>query len=509
MKIQEKISKLAQQTSVGLYEREEVIKLCFAALLAQESVFLLGKPGVGKSFVARRMKDALQSGKNFEYLMNRFSTPEEIFGPISLKKLDEDKYERVVEDYLPTSDIAFLDEIWKASPAIQNTLLTIINEKLFRNGSKDIEVPLKLLISASNELPAAGEGLEALYDRFLIRYYVENVQDLDSFNSLITSKGLDEYKPNPALSLSNEELEQARSEIKDIVVSNDILNFINRFRKALAVKMHEKAPYVSDRRWKKIVNLLKASAYASNRKDVSNSDLLLIPFTIWETESQQKQINEIFDTEWIDYVGRKTGESINALVSTISSIEKDFKAAYVITQQHSNIELSDDNGDIRKYYKFELASNQNYFWIPLVSFGEKVAEGTSNSSSSYVKVYYANKTVTTNPTSSENWYISDVKLDALNYRGYGLTKIMADVEVANVPVLEELKKKISKENIKLVSVKEKLEELFNEMIKEEHVLVENFETKIKLAKATMLDLLDSKIHELTNLNVEITIACKK
>ena len=109
--------------------------------------------------------------------MSRFSTPDEIFGPVSISKLkDSDKYERSIEGYLPMADVVFLDEIWKAGPAIQNTLLTVMNEKLFRNGDKEIHVPLKLLIAASNELPAQGEGLEALLDRFIIRMECENIK---------------------------------------------------------------------------------------------------------------------------------------------------------------------------------------------------------------------------------------------------------------------------------------------------------------------------------------------
>ncbi len=151
--MENKLSQLLQYLNQGIYEKEEVIGLAFLSAIAGESIFLLDRPGVAKSLIARRLKYLFAEGTSFEYLMNRFSTPDEIFGPVSISKLkDEDIYERLTSNYLPDAEVVFLDEIWKAGPSIQNALLTILNEKVYRNGAQEINVPMRLLLNCPKQV---------------------------------------------------------------------------------------------------------------------------------------------------------------------------------------------------------------------------------------------------------------------------------------------------------------------------------------------------------------------
>ena len=174
--MQQRMRTLIQTLSEQMFEREQIIALCVLAGVAGANSFLYGAPGTAKSLISRRVAAGFEVAEYFEYLMNRFSTPEELFGPVSLKALKQDQYTRKTEHYLPKAEFAFLDEIWKASPAILNTLLTLLNEKTFKNGDVLQQVPLKVLISASNEIPQTEQGLDALYDRFILRLQVQPIQ---------------------------------------------------------------------------------------------------------------------------------------------------------------------------------------------------------------------------------------------------------------------------------------------------------------------------------------------
>ena len=298
----QRINNLLKQLNERVYEKEHVIALSLLSAIAGESIFLLGPPGVAKSMVARRLKLAFKQANAFEYLMSRFSTPDEIFGPVSITKLkDEDIYERMVDGYLPTADVVFLDEIWKAGPAIQNALLTVINEKIYRNGQYSIRVPLKGLIGASNELPAIGQGLEALWDRFLVRLMVTGVEDLGEFDRMIASTDDSEPLVDDELAISSEEYAIWANEIAQVKIHYSIFEVIhilkekiNLFNQRIQNDGSAQATlYISDRRWKKLVRLLRASAFLNGRDTIGLSDCMLITHCLWNEVEQMAEVNEM------------------------------------------------------------------------------------------------------------------------------------------------------------------------------------------------------------------------
>ena len=330
----ERFQRLLRDMNRGIYEKETEISLSLLAALAGESVILLGPPGVAKSMVARQLKTAFRDARSFEYLMSRFSTPDEIFGPVSIQKLkSSDTYERAVEGYLPTADVVFLDEIWKAGPAIQNTLLTVINEKIFRNGNREMRLPLKLLVAASNELPAKGEGLEALWDRFVIRIESRPIRQEKNFRSMLLEvENLSEVKSEEQSSaaegeansnvITAEEYAEWSENINKIGVKEDVLDVISVVRKSLrTVNVDEAAErrniYVSDRRWKNIMRLLRTSAFMQDRAEVAVCDLLPIYHCLWQEPEERDAIRTLVIRALFASHADKLVEMKNALAEDI------------------------------------------------------------------------------------------------------------------------------------------------------------------------------------------------
>lgn len=291
-KLRERIEKLLLILNKGLIGKEKIIKLGMLSVLSGENLILIGPPGTAKSEISRRFNRIFKEESYFEYLLTKFTTPEEIFGPLSIHKLQEDKFERNTGGYIPTSRIVFLDEIFKANSSILNTLLTIINEKVFHNGVKREKVPLVSLIGASNEIPVGNDELTALYDRFLIRGTVGYVSD-EEIELLLETVDSETVIPEE-LKFSVEELEEIREKSGEVKVSDNIRKAIKDIRTEYNRTFYdEKSEIISDRKLVKIMKLIRISAYINGRNGVDFSDLLLLSDCLWNDEKNVEKVAKI------------------------------------------------------------------------------------------------------------------------------------------------------------------------------------------------------------------------
>ena len=300
-----KIQALLSEMNTGLIDREHALKAALLTVLAAENLVLIGPPGTAKSMVSRRVAQHIQtttngshqpndgSGSYFEYLLTKFSTPEEIFGPLSISELKADRFRRNTAGYLPTAEIAFLDEIFKSSSSILNSLLTILNERIFHNGNQPQHVPLRSLISASNELPSGQEELSALYDRFLMRTFVGPVRE-EHLHRLFDAPGA---AHQPTLQLTAQDFQAVDAAAQQVRVPPEVGEAIRGIWAAHKEAFKEdRREYLSDRRLVKLLKLLRVSAATNHRTEVDLSDAMLLQHCLWNHPDNMDKVREIVIT---------------------------------------------------------------------------------------------------------------------------------------------------------------------------------------------------------------------
>lgn len=307
-----RLRRVRDRLAAGLVERELPIRLALLAALAGEHLLLIGPPGTAKSLLARRLHLAFRDAGYFEYLLTRFSVPEELFGPLSIQALERDEYRRKVDGYLPTATIAFLDEIFKANSAILNALLTLLNEREFDNGGVRRRTPLVSVVGASNELPES-EELDALYDRFLLRLHVDYVSEA-GFDALLDLRG-EEVPALPSEDLLDVDLVAAvRAGARAVVIPPNVRDLLRHLRRWA---QQQQIP-VSDRRWRKIVGLLQVAAYTDGRDEVSLWDGWLLQFCACDEPEQRELVQRWYE----DVVGKTETEDPRHVTAIVVTWEK-------------------------------------------------------------------------------------------------------------------------------------------------------------------------------------------
>jgi len=332
----------------GLVERRQSVRLCLLCALAGEHTLLIGPPGTAKSELARRLHTAFRDARYFERLLTRFSVPEELFGPLSIKALEEDRYERHTDGFLPDASIAFIDEVFKANSAILNALLTLLNEREFDNGAGRQHCPLISAVGATNDVPE-DEVADAFFDRFLLRLPVAAVSAA-SFGALLqVGPGSDWAPPPPDLALDQNDLALIANEAAAVDVSAALVALLAELRQHFAAE----PIYVSDRRWVKIVSLLRVAAATEGRSEVALWDLLLLPWLTAPDAARQAAV-----ADWLSArLGVREVSSPERLTRVVEAFEAQLDAELKANDldydesgrlRFSAVELAEQVGDAKR-----------------------------------------------------------------------------------------------------------------------------------------------------------------
>ena len=268
----------------NFFDRETEVEALIIALLSRQHLLFIGPAGSGKSALSSMLGEMIEDSTYFQHLLTPFSTPEELFGVLSLKDLEQGIYKRNIAGMLPLANFAFIDEIFKANSAILNSLLTLINERLFYNNGVPVQSPLMTLVGSSNEYIESDEGLEALFDRFLLRFEVDYIRPDADFIAML--KATD---PKPLAKLTFNELSVLQRKVTEVAFSEEHYVTLATLRN----KLSDEGIRPSDRRFKQSLSTLQATAFLKGRMHVLKSDFAILKHVLWEMPEQQELTSRI------------------------------------------------------------------------------------------------------------------------------------------------------------------------------------------------------------------------
>lgn len=347
--------------------KEEIIRLMLISAIAGEHMVLIGPPGTAKSALIRAFARLIDA-RYFEYLLTRFSEPNELFGPVDIQSFRSGSYRRVLTNMLPEAEIVFLDEAFKANSAILNSLLTVLNERRFNNGANLVKVPLISLFAASNEVPAS-DNLDAIFDRFLLRVHSDNL-DSYHFHELMT-KGLaleraaakeeerpvapqlprmpelagEVARPNvpapPPLAprsgamLAAADLHGCRRALLERVEMPE--DFLATY-KGLCFQLRGEGISLSDRRIVRLLKLFAASAFLDGRTRVHEGDLFILRHA-WNNLDQREILDAVVEPVVAQYYAEHPDDRPHAVAADIDRLVTELNLVHKTLTQGA--ELSD------------------------------------------------------------------------------------------------------------------------------------------------------------------------
>ena len=279
---QAKMSQIFVEMNNLFVERDELIKLMELAIVTGTNLLMLGPPGTAKSAITYELCGRIENANYFQWMLNKTSDPSEILGPFSVKEMENDKFMRITTGKLPEAHIAFMDEVFKSNAPTLNALLTIMNEHIFYNDGKPVEVPLISMFGASNE-PPEDESLDAMYDRFIFRMNVQYIHDAANkkrmhSNYVDSRAGLLNMVNKTTITL--EEVQALQAAAKTVKVPKDIINKFIR----LISDLDRQAVHISDRRQNECFKVMQGSAVLAGRNSVTLDDFKSLVYVLWEKE---------------------------------------------------------------------------------------------------------------------------------------------------------------------------------------------------------------------------------
>ena len=312
---QAEVAEVERQLNQAFPERRPAIRSMLVARHIGEHVLLLGPPGTGKSLMTSVFADAVAGGSYFEILMTKFAVPEEIFGPVSYSALKQDRYERAMAGYAPDKRVWFLDEIWKASSAILNALLKATNERVVVNGGKLVSIPLETVIGASNEYPQ-DDSLQAMYDRFAFRHWIDYIADDDNLAKLWAQGG----RPSKVdAKLSKDAVAVLKKAICEMRLD---ATHLDTFRTIKAAVVQE-GFLPSTRTWMKALKIVKAMAVLSGRTAVAGSDFAVLANVLWKQHEDRPKLQQVIGNAADPYGSRAEAivDGVKAAMAGLPSLD--------------------------------------------------------------------------------------------------------------------------------------------------------------------------------------------
>lgn len=337
-----KLEEIKDALNAKYMEREHIVKGLLIALLSRQHILMVGPPGTAKSALSMELSKMIHGSDYFQWLLTKFTTPDEVFGGIMLKDMEQGIYRHNTKNKMAEAHLVFLDEIFKGSSEILNSLLKAINERKFENGIEEVKMPLMTLVGASNEYPEEEDGLDALFDRFLLRFEVDYIKGRKNLISMM--KGIGKERQMPPITMK---------ELKNLQFLCEMVDIPDEIYEKMAdiwEELRDEGILPSDRRMQRAYSVLQAKALIEQRQIVEIKDILFLEHVLWENIEQKEQVTDIIRKHAQDVVSSLI-ESVNDEVEDIMNGLKDNNSTGYILEATQKIKsLAQEMNNTRAKY---------------------------------------------------------------------------------------------------------------------------------------------------------------